>query len=140
MRGFGSVGGTGFTMEGGLTITVWNRTGATLLKGRVVKPDVANDDAVILTATSDADPVGIVYEDIPAGVQGRIVILGYADVYIDNVGAVAREQWVGVSTVTAGQCTASGIPGGAADHFREVGHSTRAITGPGLIRCVLHWN
>jgi hypothetical protein len=131
-----------FTSEGGLAVRVFNNTGVTLLKGYVVKADSANDDAVVLTATSDPDPIGIVYEDIDTASWGWVVILGIADGYLDNAGAVTREQWVGVSTANAGQMTASGIPTGTGDHFRECGHTLRA-RGAGstdLVRMIIHFN
>jgi hypothetical protein len=129
-----------FTSEGGLAIRVYNNTGSTLLKGYVVKADSANDDAVVLTATSDPDPIGIVYEDIDTASWGWIVIQGVVDGYVDNAGTVTREQWVGVSTANAGQMTAGTVPTGTTDHFRECGHTLRGRTGAGLVRMIIHFN
>lgn len=126
--------------EGGLLIRLKNSTPAPLLQGYVVKADVNNDDSVVLTATSDPDPIGIVYRDIPIGAYGWLVCWGIADVFVDNVGATAREAWIGVSTGTAGKCTSGGIPAGTADHFRECGHTIRARAGAGLVRSVIHFN
>jgi len=130
------------TPEGGLAIRVYNDTGTALLKGRVVKANVGVDDAVVLTAVGDLDPIGIVYADFNTGTWGWIVVAGFADVYVDNAGAVNREDWLGTSNTTAGQCTASPIPipPNANQHFQEVGHTVRSRTGAGLVRSVLHWN
>lgn len=126
--------------EGGLLIRVKNSTPAPLLQGYVVKADVNNDDSVVLTAVSDPDPVGIVYQDIPIGAYGWIIVAGIGDVYVDNAGATAREAWIGVSTATPGNCTSGGIPAIIADHFRECGHTIRARAGAGLVRSIIHFN
>ncbi len=127
------------TPEGGYAILVLNNTGVTINKGAVVKASTLTDDAVVLTALSDQDPVGIVYENILTGQTGWLVVAGFAEVFVDNAGAVTREQWVGVSTVTPGQCTASTIPPLISDHLREIGHTVRARTGPGLVMCIIHF-
>jgi hypothetical protein len=121
-------------------VLVSNWSGGTLSKGRVVSPSTANDNSAVLSPTSDLMPMGIVFADFANGQEGWIVIAGYADVYFDNAGAVARKDWVGVSTTTVGQCTASTGDPGAAAHWREVGHVMQARTGPGLARCIVHFN
>lgn len=128
------------TPDGGLAIRVYNNTGSTLLKGRVVKVDTGIDNGVVLTAVSDPDPVGIVYVDILTGQWGWIVVGGYAEVYVDNAGATPREAWIGVSTTTVGQCTSSGVPATATDHFRECGHTVKSRAGPGLVMSIIHFN
>lgn len=129
------------TPEGGLAIRVYNDTGAPLLKGYVVKASTLVDDAVVLTAPSDVDPVGVVYADFATGTWGWIVIDGYADVYLDNAGVTPREAWIGTSNTTPGQCTSGPLPSppNANGHFQEVGHSVRTRTGAGLVRSILHF-
>lgn len=121
---------------------VKNSTGVTLSKGSLVKADVGNDDSVVLTAASDLDPVGVVLENIPAGTWGRIVVSGRAEVYIDNVAGCSREDWLGVSTATAGQASAGIIPFPPSQdaHFREIGHTLRARGSAGLVWAVVHFN
>lgn len=129
------------TPEGGLAVRVYNGSGAPLLQGRVVKPDLNTDDGVLLTVISDPDPIGVVYADIPDTQWGWVVVSGVVDVYVDNAGATPRESWLGVSPTTAGQCTSSAVPPGLVlAHFTEVGHTVRSRTGAGLVRSIVHFN
>jgi len=129
-----------FTPEGGLAVKLTNNSGAQINKGSVVKPSLATDDSIVLTAASDLDPVGIVYAVIPNGATGWVVVSGRCEVLIDNVGGCNREDWLGVSTATAGQATAGVIPAGIADHMREIGHTLRARANAGLVFAIVHFN
>lgn len=128
------------TAIGGIAVWLKNSTVSTLSKGRVVKADASNDDSVVLAATNDPDPIGIVYADILAGEWGWVVVAGIVDGYVDNAGATAREAWVGVSASNAGQMTSGSIPTGTTEHFRECGHTIRGRSGAGLVRMVIHFN
>ena len=114
-----------------------------LPKGTLVKPDIGNDDCVVSTsALSDMDPCGVVHSQILPGCWGFIVVSGLCEVLVDNVGATAREDWIGTSAATAGSATASALPPPPAfiDHFREVGHTVRGRNGAGLVWAIFHPN
>jgi hypothetical protein len=134
--------GAKFTADGGLAVLLKNWTASTIPKGSTVKADTANDDGIVLTALSDLDPIGIAAENIAAGATGWVVTAGRAEVLIDNAGGCTREQWLGVSTATAGMATAAAIPvpPTSDSHFREVGHTLRARGTAGLVFAIVHFN
>ena len=134
--------GAKFTADGGLAVLLKNWTASTIPKGSTVKADSANDDGIVLTATSDTDPIGVVADDILAGATGWVVTAGRAEVLIDNAGGCTREQWLGVSTATAGMATAAAVPAPPSQdsHFLEVGHTLRARGTAGLVFAIVHFN
>jgi len=132
-----------FTLEGGLSILLYNNSGAPILKGTVVKADIANDESCVpVSAAGDLDPIGVAEHDIPTGAYGFIVVAGKAEVLIDNVGGCNREDWLGTSSTTAGYATASAlpVPPTAAVHFQEIGHTLKARGSAGLVLAVVHFN
>lgn len=105
-----------------------NSTGATIAKGKIVKASAAADDSIILTVAGDTVALGVVEQDIPAGLYGRVVLAGLAEVLIDNVGGCSRGDIISASTATAGECTAAATPGA-----QVVGSALRARGSAGLV-------
>ena len=129
--------------EGGLLVRMLNSSGGTLLKGKTVRADAGTNDGMILAATSDEMAIGVVYQDILAGVYGWIVVAGIAEVLIDTAGALTPGFWVGCSTSTTGECSAQAAsPGSTVQHFREIGHTIQSRAGGATtrVRCIIHFN
>lgn len=128
------------TPTGGVAIQLYNPSGGTISKGRIVEPSSTTNEAFQICPTSSNFAIGVVYEDIPATSYGWIVVSGIAEVYLDNAGGTLRDYVVLVSTANAGQGTAQATVPSTTDHWREVGHTVGTSGAPGLVKCVLHFN
>lgn len=135
------------TPEGGRAIKIVNRTGATSVKGYMVRPSPSYDTACTLSIVDVPDPIGVVYEaGVSDGSEMWVVTNGYADIYfIGNAtrGHIARGFVTGDAGYVAGQAVSEAFPTSpfATDkHFYEIGHVIQSRTGAGLARCVLHQN
>jgi len=132
----------GMTSEGGLTISLINKTGSPSVKGTVVIASTSNDNAFI-TAPVDADEaIGVVLDDgISDGEYCRIVISGKAQVLLENSEAGVNGYWVQCSDTTAGRAILEPNPV-PATHWAELGHCIENISGgiDILAWCVLHFN
>jgi len=128
---------SGSTLEGGLTVLLYNNSGSQINKGYVVKCDATTDNAVVLCGATDINPVGVAYENIANGAWGRIVVAGRAEVYVD--GNCLRNDWLGMDG-TVGQATPRASPPDVNTHFREIGHALTARIGAGLVFAVVHFN
>lgn len=135
-----------FTADGGLAVKLTNKTGANSVKGKLVKADTANNDAVILVAVSDDECCGIFYEDgIADGAVTWVVVNGIADVLFEDNFGPTRGDWVATSATDAGYARAQASPAAAPQHFEEIGHCIETVAAGGagthvLARCVLHFN
>lgn len=133
--------------EGGLLISLTNKSGANSIKGYLVKPSSTTDDAFTNCAVGDPDIIGIVYDnDIADGSSCRIVVSGIAEVYFLNAathGNFARMCASGDAGAANGKAISEAVPTSpfATDkHFQEIGHIIQTTGGAGLARCVLHFN
>lgn len=133
-----------FTPEGGLAVLMTNKTGAATVKGTLLDGSTAMDDAFDLTEASDADIIGVAYEDgVADGQEAWVVVAGIADVMLKDSTAATRGNWAKSSdTIGRADATASAPPGLAAAHFQEIGHCIQSAVGGTdvLIRCMLHFN
>ena len=107
-----------------------NQTGGPIPQGSLVTTSTLADDAIVKTAAGGWSCVGVAESDIPYGQRGRVVLAGFAQVLIDNAAGCSRGDWIGISTATAGQGTASTIIPGLV-----VGQAVRAVGGAGLVWC-----
>lgn len=140
------------TPEGGFAIKLTNKSGSEVTRGRVVEADTSANDAFNITETEDYMPIGVIYDaSIADDAEGWVVVLGIADVAMEDNTAATRGYWVKTSDSDAGYAdsTNASPPGGGVpelgQHSREIGHciETVAATGAGthiLARCVLHFN
>lgn len=134
------------TALGGRAIKLTNKTGAATVKGQQVKTDTANDDAVILTAVSDDECIGVFLDSgVADGSEAWVVTSGIADVAFQDNTAAASGDWVGTSTSDAGYAVGQVSPPAAPRHFEEVAHCTETVAAGGagvriLAHCVLHQN
>ena len=128
------------TPIGGLAQYYLNSSGGALAKGHVVRFSASTSNSVVYTAVDDVNPIGIVWEDIPDGKSGWIVIAGIADFYTTNTGTTARGYWIGVSDSVIGQADTHASPPNATEHFREIGHTSDTRSGAGLVRGCVHFN
>lgn len=136
------------TPEGGIYVTLINKTGAASVKGTVVAAHATVDGAVKKIEVDVPDPIGVIYDDgVPDGFPVRVVISGIAEVlFIGNTtrGHLARGFLTadGASYV-AGQALSEAVPGSPFSddkHFYEIGHLLQSRTGAGLAKCMLHFN
>lgn len=137
------------TIIGGHAIKLTNKTGAVTIAGQLVKADTANDDAVILTAADDLEPIGVFLESGKVdGITAWVVVSGIADVAMEDNTAATRGNWVRTSITEAGYADATNAAAPQPinqTHFTEIGHCIESVAAGGggthiLARCVLHFN
>ena len=107
------------TEDGGLAVSLINKTGAISVKGNVVEPDGAVNAAFSLCAVDSVDPIGVVYGDdagnqVADGVACWIVFAGLA--YVTFESATTRE------------------------HFARMGGAADANDAAGWGLCMPHFN
>ncbi len=133
----------GYSALGGLMIRLTNKTGSASVTGEVVRASTGTDDAVELCVGGSLDPTGVFLDGgIADGAEAWVVILGKADVMLENSTASVHGNWVGISA-TAGRADATnGSPPAAPAHFKEVGHCLESQGGGTdvLARVHLHFN
>lgn len=137
------------TDEGGLAISLINKTGAASVKGTLVRSDLGVDEAVVTCAAGEPDTIGIIYEDgVADGDAVLVVIYGIAEVLLEDSTASTRGYWAAISTSQNGRAdmSAAAPPGGgipeADRHFEEIGHCVES-KGAGtdvLAKCIIHFN
>jgi hypothetical protein len=135
------------TPEGGMTISLINKTGAASVKGTVVKANSAAANSFVLIANDVPDPIGIVYEDGKQdGESCLVVVAGMADVLFigsATAGHLARGFITGDAGYVSGRALSEAVPTSpfASDkHFYEIGHVLESRTGAGLARVLVHFN
>lgn len=135
------------TDEGGLAISMLNKTGGDSVKGYIVEPSDTDDNGVKYTTNNDVDPVGVVYNaGIPDGGYMWVIVAGIADVFYGV--AVTRGTFSRVPVATDGiavdgQAMNEPLPTSpfATDkHFQEIGHPLESRGTPGLAKTILHFN
>ncbi len=143
------VQGVKITALKGIAIKITNETGAVTVKGQIVKPDTANNDAAILTAADDLEVTGVWLDSgVADGAEAWMVVVGIADVAMEDNTAATRGNWVRTSITEAGyaDATNAGAPAPINQtHFAEIGHCIETVAAGGggthiLARCVLHFN
>jgi len=139
------------TDDGGIAISLLNKTGATSVKGKVAEPADGNDAAFSLCAVDSVDPIGIIYGDnagsqVADGVACWIVVAGLAYIMFESAttrGHFARMGVAADANDAAGLAMSEALPTSpfATDkHFAEVGHVLETIGGAGLALCMVHFN
>ena len=135
-------GATGFTVEGGIYITVINATGSNSVKGTIVSTSTATDDAVMITPANSIMPIGVIYENgIATGQPVKVAISGKAYVLMKNGQSATRGFWVGCSD-NAGRAYMIVDPPSTSLHSSEIGHSLETKTsGTNVLALIdLHFN
>lgn len=135
--------GTGFSTEGGLYITLINNTGATSVKGSVVRASTSIDNACSLTPAGSDEPIGVILESgVANGSPVKVVVSGKAYCLIQNGLAATRGYWVGISNSVGGRVDFAVDPPSTVVHWEEVGHCLETVTSgtDKLALCVLHFN
>ena len=139
------------TEDGGIAVSLINKTGATSVKGALAQVDDAVDSAFDLVPVDNPDCFGIVYGDdagnqVADGVACWIVIAGLAYVLFES--ATTRKHFARMGVAADGNDQAGyamseaypTAPFATDKHFAEVGHVLETIGGAGLALCVLHFN
>ena len=153
-RQLGGLGNSAIKMTdlGGLAIALYNRTGGVTVKGQLVDLDSATDDGFTLCDSDCDHPVGVVLDSgVADDALAWIVVLGIADVAMEDNTAATHGNWVRSSVTEAGysDSTNAGPPGGGIPeldrHMTEIGHCLETVAAGGggthiLARCVLHFN
>ena len=137
-----SGGNIGFTVDGGIFITVINNTGTTSVKGSIVSASPTVDNAVILAPANYIQALGVVFEDgIANGSPMKVVVSGKAYVLMKNGQAATRAYWVGVSDTVA-RAYMLVDPSSVTIHNSEIGHSLETKTsGTNVLALInLHFN
>lgn len=137
-----------FTSEGGMCILLTNKTGGNSVKGHVVTNSASVANAVEKIVVDEPDPIGVFYDSgIADGQEAWIVVAGIADVYFvgnTTLGHLARGFLTADGAAyVIGQAMSEALPAAPftdAKHFFEIGHTLEARVGPGLAKCVLHFN
>lgn len=140
------------TSIGGIAILLTNETGSNTIAGQLVKADTAVNDAVVLAGTDEEECFGVFLESgIADGNETWVVVVGVADVAMEDNTAATRGNWVRTSITEAGYADATNAapPGGGIPeldrHMKEIGHCLETVSAGGggthiLARCVLHFN
>jgi hypothetical protein len=131
-----------FTAEGGQAIRLINKTGSNSVKGSVVTAGSSIDFSFVLSPAGSINPIGVVYENgIPDGNYTWVVIVGIAQVLIENGITVNANDWAGVSNSVAGRAYAVISPPAAPTHDQEIGHFVEAqASGTDILAfTVLHY-
>jgi len=136
-----------YSPEGGLLVTVINKTGEDSVKGKAVDTESTVNNGVNLVEVGGFDAVGIIYDSgIADGEEMRIVVAGVAEVLYINAATRGYFARINISA------DADDVPGGviseplpspplATDkHFREIGHVIETIASPGLAKTIIHFN
>lgn len=127
----------GFTADGGMYVTLTNRTGANTVKGQVVQADTANGDSFVLSIANSVNPIGIVFESgIANGSSCKVVVSGKAYALLKNGVAGVNGSWCGCSD-NAGRMYQQSSPPATSEHDREIGHSLQTITSGTNVLCLI---
>jgi hypothetical protein len=136
-----------FTPEGGLAISLINKTGSNSVKGYCVTTNDAVDNSVKLVLIDTPDCIGVFYESgVADGYETWVVTSGIADVYFwgsTTRGHLARTGLSADTGEITGQALSEVFPSSpfATDkHFCEIGHVLENRTGAGLAKVALHFN
>lgn len=145
------IGNMMVTEDGGLAISLINKTGVTSVKGKIVVAAGGVDAAFTLCAVGGIDPIGIIYGD-DAGNQVAdaaacwIVIQGLAYVLFESAttrGHFARMGVAADSNDAPGLAMSETVPTAPFSvdkHFSETGHVLQTIGSAGLALCMVHFN
>ena len=134
------------TPEGGLAYWVINKTGGASVKGNLVEPSTAVDNAVQIINIDEPDPIGIVYDaGVADGDMIRVVFSGKAEVLFSN--NPTRHNFARNPVAADGGANGSAIsealptpPFSTDKHFLEIGHILETKGAPGLALVNLHFN
>jgi hypothetical protein len=135
------------TPEGGIAVSLINKTGVSSVKGSVVSTSTTTDNAFTLQA-NEFDSIGVVYTDgVADGSDCLVVVSGIAEVLLKNGTASTRGYWVKCADTDGRADASNSMPSGGSfalvdDHFKEVGHCLESkVAGTNVLaKCVLHQN
>jgi len=138
------------TSDGGLAISMVNKTGGTSVKGYCAHASSGTDYGFDFTPLDEPDIIGIVFGDDDGNQVGDVSscwIVTNGQAYVYTINAVSREDFVRMGVTAdggaAGQCYAESAPSSPFStdkHFMEVGHALAATGGAGLVLCSIHFN
>jgi len=130
------------TAEGGIGIYIINKTGAASVKGTVLEASTALDLAVQIESAGGIEPVGIMYSDgIADGDLVLIIILGIAEILLEDTTACVHGDWCGVSASDDGRAIANTEPPAPLLHDKEIGHfiESKSAGTNVLAKAILHY-
>jgi hypothetical protein len=128
------------TEIGGIAVRVYNVSGMVLPEGYLVRASEAStENSVTMAREDEYDISGSVYHQIPIGGIGYMVTHGWADVWFNANGSVARGYFAMSRTNDTvntdhgkAQCGTITKP----DTIRILGWVYQARSGEGLARCL----
>lgn len=138
-----------FTPEGGLAVLLVNKTGSASKKGNIVEASTTTRRGVALVPANEPDPIGVIYDDgVADGDLIWVVIIGMAEVLLEDGTSTTYDNWIRVSPTVAGRGDGSlaGPPGGTINeidnHFKEIGHVFEDVNSGTnkLALCLVHFN
>jgi hypothetical protein len=117
-----------------MQIKITNRTGATSVKGNLVKTSGSYDSAVeLVSSAAPYDPAFIVYE---AGVADGSAMWVWCpgsvcEVLMENSDATTRGNWMKCSDTANGRAKSDTVPAppSSDNHFKECGHALESNAG-----------
>ncbi len=143
---------TAITPIGGFAIRLTNKTGSATIAGQLVETSTTDDDAVGLSEADGDHTMGVLLEaGIADGAEAWVIVLGIADVAMEDNTAAIHGHWVRTSITDAGYADSTNPtpPGGGITeldrHLKEIGHCIESVSATGggthiLARCTLHFN
>lgn len=132
------------TPEGGFATLMINATGATSIKGTLLRPSATVDFGVSVQ-DEEYDTMAVMWSDgVPNGQPCWVVTTGQADVLLKNATAVTRQALM-IASATDGRAEPIATPPPPPNqdtHFKEIGHAVQSVAGGNnvLCRCVIHFN
>ena len=138
------------TPIGGIAVRLINKTAGNSVKGTLVRASSSTAGAFETIGTSEADPIGVVYESgIADASLCWVVVAGVAECLVQDSVAATVRGWCSVSATQAGRINIGAAPpttpGSWADvqlHMLEVGHCIQAVSAGTnvLAKVVIHFN
>ena len=104
------------TELGGIAVQMVNKTGAASVKGTVVVASGTTDNGCAIADTSADDVIGVIFDSgVADGSPVWVVVIGVAEVLIEDATEASRRAYVSMSTTVAGRANAAGVAASTLD-------------------------
>ena len=104
------------TELGGIAVQMVNKTGAPSVKGTVVVASSTTDNGCAIADTSADDAIGVIFDSgVADGSPVWVVVIGVAEVLIEDATEASRRAYVSMSTTVAGRANAAGVAASTLD-------------------------
>lgn len=129
------------TPEGGIAISLINKTGSASVKGACVTASDTTDFAFKLQ-TDEFSAIGFVYTaGVADGAACLVVVAGIAEALLKDTTASTKGYWA-FNSATDGRIETKAAPVNDAEHFREAGHCIESkVAGTDVLcKIITHFN